>query len=262
MNIEEFIKKHGYEIKDLWLPRVTSITGIIAKPALFRYYASQKNYASAEESLNNAASWGTLTHETVEKLFKGEDCEINPKIMPSIQAFYEWQKKNSVRILDAKLIEKQVVDLEDYYAGTMDALIEVNGQVGVLDIKTGTGIWDEYSLQLAAYFHAYNKNAPKKKQAQTRWILRLDQYEECIVCGAKRRWKSGQAKVTGGCRDNYNCQHKFTRATGNYEFKELNDYENDIQAFLSAKELWEWYYRKYLGEIKNYPKKHSNHILF
>ncbi len=262
MRIEEFIDKHGYEVKNFWLPRVTSITSIVAKPGLLRYYAQQKNYTAAQEALNNAANWGTLTHETVEKLFKGEDCQVDPKILPSIRAFYRWQKKNSVRILDPDLIEKQVADLENYYAGTMDALVEVNGTIGILDIKTSAGIWDEYSLQLAAYLNAYNKTASKNKKAEARWILRLDQYEECVLCGAKRRWKSGEAKITGGYRNNHNCFHKFTRSTGTYEFKELKDYENDIQGFLSARELWEWYHRKELAKIKNYPKKNKNHTLF
>ncbi len=259
MSLEEFVTKHGYQIEDMWLPRVTSITGIIAKPALLRYYARQKNYTSAQEALNHAANWGSLTHETVEKLFRGEDCSIEPKISPSIEAFCQWKEKNVVRVPDKALIEKQVQDLESCYAGTMDALVEINGILGVLDIKTGTGIWDEYSLQLAAYMHAYNKNAPEKQKAKTRWILRLDQYEECVLCEAKRRWKSGQAKITGGKRF---CRHKFSPAKGVFQFKELKGFEKDIKAFLSAKELWEWYYRKELAEVKNYPKRIKNHTLF
>lgn len=260
MGIDFFKNKNGYEIEGFWLPRVTSITGIISKPGLFRYYAQQANFAVAQEALNHAANWGTLTHETIEKFFKDEPVQIDPKILPSVQAFQEWQNQNVVRVLDpASDVEKMIYDLDEVYAGTMDALIEINGVLGILDIKTGSGIWDEHSLQLAAYMNAYNKSAPAKRQAQTRWILRLDQFEECIFCQAKKRIKSGQPRIGGG---NPACSHTFAPAKGVVEFKELKNLKHDIEGFLSAKKLWEWCNQALLGQIENYPKAIREQKLF
>ncbi len=254
--IETFRNKNGHEIDGLWLPRVTSITGIISKPALFRYYAQHQNFMTAQEALNQSANWGTTTHQAVEKIFK-EDKEdgIDPKILPSIRAFREWQKKAKIKVLDVdEDIEREIFDLDNFYSGTLDALVEIDGILGILDIKTGAGIWDEYSLQLAAYMNAYNKLVPKKRQAKKRWILRLDQFEECIYCGAKKRIKSGRAKVTGGDR---NCYHKFSSPKGIFQFKELKGYKEDIKGFLSAQKLWEWSNRRILQQINNYPKKNK-----
>jgi hypothetical protein len=40
------------------------------------------------------------------------------------------------------------------YAGTLDAIVEIEGKKYVLDIKTGKNVWPEAALQLAAYSHA------------------------------------------------------------------------------------------------------------
>lgn len=248
-----FKKKYGHEIGGIWMPRVTAITEIIAKPALLKYYADQENFEVAQQSLKNAASWGTLTHSTIEKLFKMEQVGIDPKIAPSIEAYFEWKKQHNIKVHDPKNdIEKMVFDPENLYAGKVDVLLEIDGKRGVLDIKTGTGIWEEYYLQTAAYMNAFNAMADEKEMCETRWILRIDQYQECVNCGAKQRGKSGKNVVKGG--KNY-CAHEFGAPIGIYEFKELENFEHDISAFLSAKEVWEWYNRNLLKKIPNYPKK-------
>ena len=192
---EYFRKKYGHEIGGIWVPRVTAITEIINKPALLRYYAAQKSFEDAQRKLRNSADWGTLTHNTIEKLFKGLDIEIDPKIKPSIDAFHQWKDEHGIEVKD---VEKRVFDSDNLYAGRLDALINIDGDLGILDIKTGTGIWDEYSLQLAAYLNAHNKMVDKKEQASKRWILRVEQYKECMICGAKARIKSGEAVIKGG----------------------------------------------------------------
>ena len=255
MDIDFFKRKYGHEVNGIWVPRVTAITDIVAKPALLRYYAAQESYQAAQTQLKNSANWGTLTHNTIEQILKGIQPQIEPKIAPSINAFFEWQKKHQVKILDPENdIEKPLFDEENLYAGRMDALVEIDGELGILDIKTGTGIWNEYYLQTAAYLNAYNKTAPQTKQAKKRWILRVEQYEKCIFCGAKRRKKSGKEIIKGG---NPYCHHQFSQEIGVFEFKDLGEAEHDIQAFLHARELWEWYNKDILKQIDNYPRYKS-----
>lgn len=40
------------------------------------------------------------------------------------------------------------------YAGTMDALVEINGRLHILDFKTGKRVYPEAALQMSAYRHA------------------------------------------------------------------------------------------------------------
>ena len=256
MSIDEFKLSNGHNVEGYWLPRVTSITNIISKPGLFRYYAMHKNFYTAQEDLDSAASWGNLVHRAIENTLKKEG-DIDPKVQSSVDEFLKFVKKNKVKVLDSSDVEKSIHDFEDNYSGTIDAILEINGELGILDIKTGSSIWDEYSLQLAAYMNAYNKSVPKKRQAKKRWILRIDQYDECEHCKAQKRIKNN--RVVGGDKM---CPHHFSKTKTTLQFKELKDFKQDIEGFLSAKKLWEWSNRDFLKEIKNYPKNKEAQTLF
>jgi hypothetical protein len=250
--LREFRAKNGYEIEDMWLPRVTSILQIVAKPGLLRYYAQQKNFTAAQEAMRMAAENGIKVHEAVENFLQGKD-GFEAKLKPIMQELVKWKNKHEIEVID---IERKIIDKEEhFYCGTADVLARIDGEVGILDIKTGSGIWEEYGLQTAAYAHAHNKGAPKSEKATASWILRLDKYEVCDICGAKRRDKEGHIKVTGG---KYYCQHDFNAPMAEIEFKKMKGMDESYKAFLSAKNLWEWANRKMLEQIKNYPKKFNN----
>jgi len=48
------------------------------------------------------------------------------------------------------------------YAGKFDFLAEIDGKIWIGDIKTSTGIWDEYLFQTAAYRQAYVEETKTK----------------------------------------------------------------------------------------------------
>jgi len=238
MSIEYFKHKYGYEVEGMWMPRVTAITSLISRPFFAGSYRS--------------ADWGNAVHSAVEKILKEESYDAEKKIEPTLNAFAQWRKEYALRIGNpAADIECRVYDFENGYAGTIDMVAEVRGQRGIVDLKTGNSIRDEHSLQTAAYLNAYNKGAPRKLQAETRWILRIDQYEECKGCLARKNEKSGKERISGG---NEWCNHQWSLAKGETEFLELTDHEEDLKAFLAAKEVWEWYHRSFLRKIANYPK--------
>jgi hypothetical protein len=144
------------------------------------------------------------------------------------------------------------------YAGTIDMVAEVQGTLGVVDLKTSNSMQDEYFLQTAAYLHAYNKGVSKKEQGKTRWILRIDQYQECRGCFARKIEKVGPERVTKG---KASCNHQWGGAKGEVEFQELPDQEKDLEAFFCAKEVWEWSHRDMLKRIVNYPKNVLQKVL-
>lgn len=254
-----FREKNGYEIEGCWMPRVTAITSIVSKPGLSRYYEEFPDATTAEISLAKSADWGILTHLTIQKIISGEKQKVHSAIVPSVRAFLRWQKEHSFRVQDpGQDIERRVFDRDQAYAGTIDLLAEIDGAMGIVDIKTSSAVREEYSLQTAAYLNAYYKTigqtlflrspAPLEK----RWILRIDQYEECMGCLAKKRTKDGRSRVQGGKRT---CNHQWSDPTAEIECKELTGYRQDLEAFLAAKELWTWYHRKSLKKIPNYPKQ-------
>ncbi|MDA1337412.1 MAG: PD-(D/E)XK nuclease family protein [bacterium] len=244
MSIEYFKQKYGYEVEGIWMPRVTAITSLTSRPFFGASYRS--------------ADWGNEVHSAVEKILKGEAKDSQEKIEPTLVAFEKWRKEYDVQIVSPADIELRVYDFENGYAGTIDMVAEVQGKRGIIDLKTGNSIRSEHSLQTVAYLNAYNKGATKKLQAQARWILRIDQYEECKGCLAKKSEKSGKERISEG---NEYCNHQWSFARGETEFVELEDTQEDLRAFLAAKEVWEWYHRAALKKVANYPKNSMQKVL-
>ncbi len=232
-DIEEFKKSSGYNIDGEWYPRVTSILSIKAKPALYKFYADQPSFAAAEKMKNQSADEGTLLHETVEAILAGDHVIIPEAIKPAVLAFQEFQNRNEII---PHQIESRIASKKHRYAGTIDVLAELDGKLGVLDIKTSVAIYRDYNLQAAAYVEALHENPTMPPLA--RWILRIDQSRLCLRgCGASMREKGGTSKIRRG---RATCPHEWGEMTGDIELKELHGLESDTRAFLAAKNLWEW----------------------
>jgi hypothetical protein len=243
---ENFKDLNGYIIDDIWYPRVTSIVNIKAKPALYRFYAEMKNFSQGESVKRQSATEGTLIHDTIEKIFRGEKSEIDDSIKPAIVSLQSFLEDKSIEV-DPEWIEKRVINFDERYAGTIDALALIDGKFGVLDIKTSQAIYRDYNLQTSAYI------MPLKKQLRslsTRWILRVDQNQKCLKCGATLRTKGGREKIKTSKNGGANCLHEWEPVQGEIELKEFPYYEDDYSAFLGAKKLWEWendYWLKQIG---------------
>lgn len=242
----------GYIINGQWYPRVTSIMSIKAKPALLKFYADSESYSHALSTTKQSASEGTKIHNAAEAILKGEPPELDPEIMPAINAFRDFLKIHTV---DAKegAIEKRVWSKTYCFAGTIDILAKVDGLFGVLDIKTSSGIWLDYNLQTAAYVGALQEPETweelPQKEVSHRWILRLDQKQICLKCGAAKRTKGGRATVKTNGSSNPDCNHEWSEVRGEWELKALEGFQKDYEAFLGAKKLWEWENEYWLKQI-------------
>ena len=255
MTVEIFKEKYGYEIEGVWVPRVTAIISM----ANGWYMLRNSNGFAARIGLQQAAEWGNITHETVENSLRGERKKIDAKIAIGIEAFEAWYEESLMNVLDPENdIEKRVYDMQNGYAGTIDIIAQVDGVLSVIDLKTSTGIWREHAVQTAAYINAYNRTAGVKQVCSKRWILRIDQYQECIGCLAKRREKYGRARVAGGKEI---CNHQWSATRGEIEFKELKNYEKDIKRFFDLKDRWEWNNKEWLSKIPNYEKNIRQRVL-
>jgi len=250
INLEYLKAKNGYEIGGIWYPRVTSICSIIAKPGLEKWLANQGSFTAMQTKRRKIANFGTLVHTTIEQIIKGGSLKVDPAIRFSINAFLKWMEKHQVRVLD---IEKRILSEEYYYSGTLDLLAEIDGKLGILDLKTSSNIWDDFFVQTAAYFQAYNEKSIKK--AKTHWILRIDQYQECVLCGAKRRKKGDVVSIKKGSKI---CNHKWSKFKGLCKFKKAEDHQTYFKTFLAAKKLWELHNRDWISRIENYPKNFKN----
>lgn len=235
-SIEEFKEVCGYTINDAWYPRVTKILSIKAKPALLRFYGEAASFKAAQNVTEKSAEEGTLVHEVSQAILLGKDPEVDISIKPAIDAFRRFLDERNIQTAP-EYIERRIIHYDHRYAGTIDALALIDGQFGVLDIKTSQAIYRDYNLQTAAYMDALKHEF----NLQNRWILRIDQIEPCTRCRATRRTKGGREKIkyNGG----FSCPgglHEWGPLTGEVELQEFPLWEADFSGFLAAKKLWEW----------------------
>jgi hypothetical protein len=251
---KQFKDLSGYEIDGIWYPRATKIVEIKAKPALYKFYGDLDSFAQGEEIKAKSASEGTLIHEAAESILVGKSPVVDPSITPSINSFVDFLEKNNIQV-DPSYVEKQVINRDDKYAGTLDALALIDGKFGVLDIKTSQAIYRDYNLQTSAYMGALEKDF---KNLQTRWILRIDQIKKCFKCGASHRSKGGRDKIRpmksriGSLPICNETDHQWSELQGEIELKEFPYWKEDYKAFLAAKKLWEWdneYWLRQIGYI-------------
>lgn len=248
-NAETFKQESGYTIDGAWYPRVTKIISIKAKPVLYKYYAQVGGYEKGQQIAEQSAKEGTLVHEMVQSVMVGGNPEVPEHIKASVDAYRVFAEKTHIKT-QPDYIEKRFLHGTHRYAGTIDALAEIDGKFGVLDIKTSQSIYRDYNLQTAAYMDALKNEF---ENLTTRWILRIDQRQVCAKCGATCRTKGGRENIKSApgkwslfrlC-----LPHEWSLPQGVVELEEFPDWWDDFETFLAAKKLWEWENKEMLTKI-------------
>lgn len=163
-----------YDWKGVSRPSVTSIIRHgVAKPQLIQWAANKVTAIAVEHRKElaalsqikakklidalwdgdrlEAAGRGTTIHEQAENYALGKRVDITPEIEGYVQAFDHFCYDFRPVFLNTEAL---VISETHGYAGTLDAIVEIEGKVYVLDIKTGNYIWPEVALQLVAYARA------------------------------------------------------------------------------------------------------------
>ena len=188
LDFESF--KHQYKYNGKLIPSVTTVLGIIAKPALVNWAAGicadtigeawepGRSYDEVEiqaiieagrkshwQKKVDAGFTGTFVHKLVEQYIKGEQVAmpVNENLKRSFETFLTWVKEHEVKFL---LSEQQIYSREHNYTGTLDFVCKIDGKMYVGDLKTSKAIYKtEYGSQIAAYKLARQEEFPEEKYA-------------------------------------------------------------------------------------------------
>ena len=178
---------HKYFINGEIANGVTTALGIISKPYLIPWAARMAgDYIKSEvvpgESLDElqiqelvdgaknahrknrdgAADAGTYIHNWIEEFVatgKKPEMPIAPKLASVINSFLRWWESTNIEVIkpEIKLCSPTLM-----LAGTADLLCRVDGKLTVMDWKTGSGIYADMFLQLAAYALMYEEEFDEK----------------------------------------------------------------------------------------------------
>lgn len=217
-------KKHLYTVGPQKVDGVTSILGIIAKPALMYWAVNQAidhldrnirpgveydeiqlqklleeaKYAHRKRS-SEASNIGKIVHTWCENWIAGKKPKlpIHVKARNACEQFLKWVEKNDIEFLHS---ERVVYSREGNYAGTTDFIMKTNDRIYLGDFKTSNAIYDEYFFQTAAYQQAYLEEFPDE-QIEGNIVVRLSK-------------------------------------TGDFEIRENYDYLGNVEAFNAALTLF------------------------
>lgn len=175
---------HSYTLDGKRLTGVTTIIGVLDKPALVAWsantavdYIKQNSelikgqydnwtYIIQENKLEEARNaWsqkrdkagdiGTTIHNAIEEYVKSK---INNQPEPILtllddarkmfEKFKEWEKEHDVKFL---LSEQKLYSEKHWFAGTVDLVVEIKGKKFIADIKTAKDIYTTNYIQMAGY---------------------------------------------------------------------------------------------------------------
>jgi hypothetical protein len=173
---------HRYRLDGKWVPGVTTILGVLDKPAIPKWAAGMvaeyvaDNPAGVEELRNmgrgpmvhalknlpwqrrdQAGTRGNLLHDYAEALLHGREVDVAEEHVPVMEQALTFMEEWHIEPL---LIEAPCASREHQWAGTLDLIAKYRRPdlgtegVAIFDWKSGKALYPEFAWQLNAYAHA------------------------------------------------------------------------------------------------------------
>ena len=138
------------------VPSVTTILGILNKPALLQWaWQCGIDGLDYKEVRDNAADIGTLAHYMIMCHLREETPDVSEyskadidKAENCLLSYFEWEKGKKIEPI---FTETPLISEQYQYGGTIDFFGKIDGQPTLLDFKTGKALYPEYFYQLSAY---------------------------------------------------------------------------------------------------------------
>jgi len=150
------------------VPGVTTFTGELgwSKRVLINW-ANRMGLQGIDTTkyVDDKAAIGTLAHAIVTDHLQGIKTDTDDYSKNQIAAaensalsYFEWAKGKKIEPI---LIEAPLVSEKYFYGGTADIFAKVDGVVELIDLKTGSGIYQEMVIQVTAYRQLLLENGHK-----------------------------------------------------------------------------------------------------
>lgn len=210
-----------YRLKDgTRVPGVTTITGVMDKPALVRW-ANNLGLQGIDSSkyVDALANAGTLAHylaecmlvsQTPDQSYLDEFSKVDiDRAETSLIKFLDWMKEHQVEVLGREL---QLVSERHRFGGTCDIYARIDGVPTLVDIKTCKALYgatDEKWTQLAGYHLLLEEN---DYDVAEDYILRIGRAEEEGFEYARMPNLQGHTARFLVCRELYDVNNKLKAA--------------------------------------------------
>jgi len=154
------MKTHEEE-KNYRYPNVTTVLGILRKPAL-EYYFKINSLDFINQESEKAKTIGTDIHSAICQHISRTGINTETKypneVNICIQSFMKFKREHpEIKMTKSEL---KIEHPKLKYSGTLDCVAEIDGLPVILDWKSGKKdltIYDEFKYQVSAYIRAYEK---------------------------------------------------------------------------------------------------------
>jgi hypothetical protein len=145
------------------LPGVTTVLGLLAKPALIHWsWSLGMKGIDYRKARDEAADIGSIAHYLILTDLKNIKPNLSDyaqvdidKAYNAMKSYYAWRKMNDVQPIE---VECSLISEKWGYGGTFDLLAKVNGVDTLIDFKTSNSLYSEYSTQIGAYYELIREN--------------------------------------------------------------------------------------------------------
>ena len=140
------------------IPSVTTVLSVLAKPALVRWaHGLGLKGIDMDAYVDELAGIGTLAHRMILRHLKGGEDTLDQTGFSKEQIdlaencflkYLEWERQHAVEPL---IVETPLVSELHGFGGTPDFYGHIDGQLCLMDFKTGKGIYEDHWYQLGGY---------------------------------------------------------------------------------------------------------------
>lgn len=216
-----------------FVPSATWIAGYYPKGIGFYKWLAMKGWDEAEAIKQAAGDKGSKVHYAGEDILLGKEVKMTDKyINPTTEEPEELIREEYECLmsltdwLESVKIEVVAVEITGFndehgYAGTIDLICRIDGQLWIIDFKTSSSVWAEHELQISAYSH-----------------LDIDLNELKIT---EKEWAQRKLGIL---------QLGYRRNKNKYK---LNEIEDKFELFLAAKKIWKNECEGVEPQQKDYP---------
>lgn len=148
-----------------FIPSVTWITGYVPKGIEFYKWLAGKGWDKTEAIKAEAGEKGSKIHKCCEMLLAGEtvsmetkiangdgiEKELTPEEYGAVISFKTWYDKMKPKTL---LGEINLISEQFNFAGTVDYVARIKGQLYIVDFKSSQYVWPSMKAQISAYKYA------------------------------------------------------------------------------------------------------------
>jgi hypothetical protein len=152
-----------YSRNERYYPSVTYILSFIPKNKIFIDWVKEKG-GDVDQIVAKASEEGKQVHNAIERGIKhGEEitwlnfdgtAKYSLEVWKMILKFNDFWKRYKPKVIGSEI---HVFSDKYEYAGTIDLILELEGEIWIIDIKTSNTLPKVYHYQTAAYANAWNE---------------------------------------------------------------------------------------------------------